>query len=321
MQMPPPMLASSGPAPTDGPRWAVEWKWDGARCTARASGGVATMMSRNANALHSAFPEIARAVVTAAAGREIIVDGELVAPDPETGAPNFGRLSRRLGVVRPSRSLMAEVPTRLYVFDLLGLDGEDLRGLAYQKRRELLAQLDLDANSEVIVVPPYYTDVPVATMLEVAAQNGVEGVVVKRLDSSYKAGRSALWRKVPLRKSTEVIIVGWLRNSRGGAEFGSLLVAAHDPDGDLILLGAVGSGFSRDARRALQRQLDELAIDESPLQGPVPRTIATTASWVTPRLVGDVHYRERTVAGLRHPSWRGLRFDKDLTSVTAPPIG
>lgn len=181
--MPPPMLASSGPAPTDGSRWAVEWKWDGARCAARASGGVATMMSRNANALHSSFPEIARAVVTAAAGREIIVDGELVAPDPETGAPDFGRLSRRLGVVRPSLSLMAEVPTRLYVFDLLGLDGEDLRGLAYQERRARLAQLELDANSEVIVVPPYYTDVPVATMLEVAAQHGVEGCVVKRLDS------------------------------------------------------------------------------------------------------------------------------------------
>lgn len=139
--------------------------------------------------------------------------------------------------------------------------------------------------------------------------------------SAYQAGRSRLWRKIPLRKSTEVIIVGWLESARGGGEFGSLLVAAHDSEGALVLLGAVGSGFSGAARRALQRQLDELVIDESPLDIPVPRTVGAVASWVTPRLVGDVHYRERTVGGLRHPSWRGLRFDKDPSSITAPRLG
>ncbi|MBF6216163.1 ATP-dependent DNA ligase [Nocardia puris] len=260
-------------------------------------------------------------MVTAAEGRELIVDGELVAADPDTGRPDFARLGRRLGVVRPSRTLLTEVPIQYYVFDLLGLEGEDLRRLPYRARRDLLAQLDLESKAGPIVVPPYYREVPIETMLAVAAENGVEGVVAKRLDSAYQAGRSKLWRKLPLRKSAEVIIVGWLESARGSGEFGSLLVAAHDPDGSLVLLGAVGSGFSKAARRALQLQLDELGIDESPLDVPAPQALAAVASWVTPRLVGDVHYRERTLGGLRHPSWRGLRFDKHPSTITVPQLG
>ncbi len=128
-------------------------------------------------------------------------------------------MGRRLGGVRPSRTLLTEVPIQYYVFDLLGLEGEDLRGPPYRARGDLLAQLDLESKAGPIVVPPYYREVPIETMLAVAAENGVEGVVAKRLDSAYQAGRSKLWRKLPLRKSAEVIIVGWLESARGSDEF------------------------------------------------------------------------------------------------------
>ncbi|MGW5456618.1 ATP dependent DNA ligase [Nocardia sp. NPDC003979] len=149
---------------------------------------------------------------------------------------------------------------------------------------------------------PYYSDVPIDTMLAVAGGKGVGGSGRQRLNSVYQAGRSRLWRKIPLRKSTEIVIVVWLENLRGTGEFGSLLVAAHDAEGSLVLLGAVGLGFSGASRRALQQQLDELVIDEPPLDVPVPRTVTAEASWVAPRLMGDVQYRERTAGGcaIRH---------------------
>ncbi|WP_280454205.1 ATP-dependent DNA ligase [Nocardia brasiliensis] len=313
-----PMLATAAAPPEDGDAsYAVEWKWDGIRCLSQISGGVCRMVSRNANTLTAGFPEIARALVAVAAGREMVVDGELVAPDPETGVPRFARIGRRLGVVRPSTELIREIPVRMYLFDLLALDGEDLRGLPYLQRRERLS--DLDLADDAIVVSPYFVDVPVARMLEVASEHGVEGIVAKRMDSPYRAGRSRAWLKVALRRTTEVVVVGWLPGKSGArGVFGSLLIAAHDEQGRLQLLGAVGSGFSDAARRALQRELDELVVQVPPVVGPVPRSVAPNARWVRARLIGDVEFRERTAGGLRHPVWRGLRFDRALAEVRIP---
>ncbi|MFF0634990.1 hypothetical protein ACFYTS_21065 [Nocardia sp. NPDC004151] len=109
-------------------------------------------------------------------------------------------------------------------------------------------------------------------------------------------------------------MVGWLPGHAGGEVFGSLLVAAHDHDGQLVLLGAVRTGFSDAARRSLLA----LATATPPVAGTVPASIAVTAHWVTPRLVGDIAYRERTATGLRHPSWRGLRFDRAPEDITIP---
>src|SRR5690606_185515 len=151
----------------------------------------------------------------------------------------FGRLGRRLGVAHPSRGLMNEVPVQYLIFDLLALSGQDLRQRSYVHRRGALADLKLDAASPLIVVPPYWTDLGVDAMLAAAAEHGVEGIVAKRLDSAYRAGRSTLWRKLALRRHTDVIVVGWLPRSARSSAFGSLLVAAHDSTGRLVLLGSV----------------------------------------------------------------------------------
>ncbi|MFE3758866.1 ATP-dependent DNA ligase [Nocardia tengchongensis] len=316
VHVPAPMLATAGPVPADDdPHYAYEWKYDGIRCLAGISDGMCSMVSRNGNSLNDSFPEIAHALLTLAAGREMTVDGELVAPDA-VGVPRFSRIGRRLGVVRPSRSLIRSVPTQMYLFDVLGLDGVDLRPLTYRDRREHLERLPLPHGP--ILLSPSYRDIPVSRMLDVAAEHEIEGVIGKRLNSAYRAGRSSAWRKLPLRRTTEAVVVGWLGRHGGGEGFGSLLIAAHDHAGDLVLLGAVGTGFTDAARRALHHELEALATATPPVAGVIPSAFAATAHWVSPRLVGDVAYRERTASGLRHPSWRGLRFDRSPAEVTVP---
>ncbi|MFE3060799.1 ATP-dependent DNA ligase [Nocardia sp. NPDC059239] len=313
---PAPMLATPGPAPADDDtRYAFEWKYDGIRCLAWISGGVCHMVSRNGNFLNAAFPEISHALLVLAAGREMTLDGELVAPDRD-GVPRFSRIGRRLGVTRPSPALIRAVPACLYVFDLLGFGGRDLRTLTYLDRRERLERLGLPHGP--VLLSPSYRDIPVSRMLAVAAEHDIEGVIGKRVDSTYGAGRSQAWRKLPLRRSTEVVVVGWLAGHTHSEVFGSLLVAAHDEQGRLVLLGAVGTGFSDATRRSLQRQLLALAVAAPPVTGEIPASITATAHWVAPHLVSDVAYRERTATGLRHPSWRGLRLDRSPAEIAVP---
>ncbi|MGV9666018.1 ATP-dependent DNA ligase [Nocardia niigatensis] len=319
VRVPLPMLATAGPAPADDDRrYAYEWKYDGIRCLARISDGVCHMVSRNGNPLNAAFPEIAHALLALAAGREMTLDGELVASD-QLGVPQFSRIGHRLGVTRPSPALIHAMPAQLYVFDLLGFAGWDLRGLTYLERRGHLERLALPHGP--LLLSPFYRDIPVSRMLEVAAEHDIEGVIGKRIDSVYKAGRSEDWRKLPLRRATEAVVVGWLPGHHSSEVFGSLLLAAHDHDGRLVLLGAVGSGFSDTARRVLQRELLALAAPTPPVTGPIPPSIAATAHWVQPNLIGDIAYREITPAGLRHPSWRGLRFDRSPDEITVPEHG
>lgn len=312
------MLASAGPIPGDADtRYALEWKYDGIRCLAQVYEGVCRMRTRNGTSITARFPEVASALITVAAGTEMIVDGELVAPD-DHGIPRFARIGHRLGVVRPAQALLRSVPVRLYVFDLLSWQGRDLRGLTYLDRRERLARLPIPDDG-AIVLSPFYIGVPVTRMLEVAAEHQVEGVIAKRVDSTYRAGRSNAWRKLPLRRTTEAVIVGWLPGRGPSEVFGSLLIAAYDTDDQLVLLGAVGTGFTTAARTALHHELIDLTVAEPPMTGPIPREISASARWVAPHLVGDVAYRERTGSGLRHPSWRGLRFDVPAHQVRLPP--
>ncbi|MGW0251085.1 non-homologous end-joining DNA ligase [Nocardia goodfellowii] len=315
-RFPAPMLATAGPVPADDDlRYAYEFKYDGIRCLARITGGTCRLITRNGNTITHSFPEIADELITLAAGRELVLDSEIVTPD-RGGVPRFALMSRRLGVMRPSQTLLRSVPAQAYVFDLLHLDGRDLRDLPYLARREHLAGLELPHPP--ILLSPYYLDIPVSRMLEVAATYQLEGVVAKLVDAPYRGGRSQAWRKLPLRRTTEVVVVGWLPGTSAGREFGALLIAAHDPEGHLRLFGRVGTGFSDATRRTLHRQLHGLAAIAPTVIGTVPSSIAARARWVLPQLVGEVAYRERTASSLRHPSWRGLRPDREMHEVRLP---
>ncbi len=317
MAVPTPMLATAG-QPPDNTNWAIEMKWDGARIIATIRDSRPRLYSRNQRDLSASFPEIVTALADQCRGRDMTIDGEIVAQDP-TGAPSFGLLQQRLHVANPTAELLRTVPVQLFVFDVLAVDGDPATALPYRARRELLDHLKLDTPP--LHTPPYWHDMPAADLLQVSGQHGLEGIVSKRLDSTYTSGRSRAWIKTVLRQEIDAVVIGWLPGSgRFAGTFGSLLLAGRDETGDLVLIGAVGTGFTAAVRRSLRLQLDELAVSEPPVVGVVPRPIAALARWVTPVLVGTVEYREFTGGSLRHPSWRGLRVDKTVDEVEFPVL-
>ena len=313
---PAPMLATLGEPPA-GEGWAFEMKWDGQRAVTDAHSGGVRMFSRNGNDITGAFPELIGPIGEAVDDHDVVLDGEIVALDSK-GRPSFSRLQRRMHVIRPTVQLRNDFPVTYYVFDVLALDGEPTTALPYLERRQLLDSLGMSGRR--VQVPPFWTGVDGDRMLELAREHHLEGVVAKRVDSTYRPGRRApAWIKTPLRKNTEAIIVGWVDGSgaaRNGV--GSLLLGAYDDDGALKYIGHVGTGFTAALRRSLRQQLAPLERPASPLAAPPPNRDARGAHWVSPELVGDVEYREYTGGSLRHPSWKGLRDDKTPDEVDLP---
>ncbi|MGA6207431.1 non-homologous end-joining DNA ligase [Nocardia testacea] len=311
------MLATAG-SPPDHPDWAVEMKWDGVRAIVISSGAQCRLYSRNRREITGSYPDLVTALSGHLGGRDLVLDGEIIAQTP-AGAPSFRLLQRRMHVARPSRALIGAVPVQLFLFDILTDTGADVTGLTYLDRRARLQALAL--NTAPLQTPPYWVGAPADRLLGAAQDNGLEGIVSKRLDSAYQPGRrSRAWIKTPIRKTTEAVVAGWTAGSgSAGATFGSLILAAHDADGRLVHIGNVGTGFTTAARRALRARLDEIARPDAlfPLS-PGRFGRPGTPHWVDPVLVADIEYREYTGEGLRHPSWRGLRNDKTPDEVDLP---
>ncbi len=310
------MLATLGQPPA-GEGWAFEMKWDGQRAVTDVRDGDVRLFSRNGNDITGAFPELIGPITEAVDGHDVVLDGEVVSLDAK-GRPSFGRLQRRMHVVRPTMQLRNAFPVTYYVFDVLGLDGESTIAMTYLERRRLLDGLGLSGRR--VQVPPFWTDVDGDQMLDLAREHHLEGVVAKMVNSTYRPGRRApVWIKTPLRRNTEAIIVGWVDGSgaaRNGV--GSLLLGAFDDEGRLVYIGHVGTGFTTSVRRSLREQLTSLERPTSPLSAPPPTRDAKGAHWVEPELVGDVEFREYTGGSLRHPSWKGLRDDKTPDEVGLP---
>ena len=180
-----PMLAVPGLLPT-GPGWGFEFKYDGVRALCYASSGLVRVLSRNGNDVTGTYPELAEAAPLPP-GRRVILDGEIVALEAADG-PSFARLQQRIHVAQPAATLLTAVPVVYYVFDLLHLDGQDLTGLPYAARRDLLDGLGL--SGEHMRVPARFVDVDPRTVLQAADVAGLEGVVAKRLASPYRPGRA-----------------------------------------------------------------------------------------------------------------------------------
>ncbi len=305
------MLAMAGPVPA-APGWAFEIKFDGVRAVGYTGSAGLRVLSRNDRDVSRSYPEVA------ALGLDdgLILDGELVALD-ERGRPDFARLQQRMHITSPPAPLLAAVPVHYVVFDLLHHRGEPLLELPYQQRRTRLLELELDKVG--VVVPANFTDVPGALVMQAAREQGLEGVVAKRLTSPYLPGRrSRSWIKTPIRHTTEVIIVGWAPATGNANVLGSLLLAGHNDDGDLVYVGDVGTGFTDAARRALLQRLRPLQRADPPFPGAFTRARGWPGRpagrgpihWVAPELVGEIEYRAFTRDGnFRHPSWRGLRPD------------
>lgn len=311
-----PMLAVAGDPPA-GAGWAVEFKWDGVRAVTAVAGERVRANSRLGNDVTEGYPELA-GLGALLDGRPALLDGELVALDT-AGRPDFGLLQHRMHVRRPPAELVARIPVAYLVFDLLALDGRSLLAQPYDRRRDVLDGLGLDAAR--VRVPPSTTDVPAAQLLEVARAHGLEGVVAKRRTARYEPGRrSPAWVKTALLHTQEVVIGGWTAGEgRRSATFGALLLGAYDAEGQLRYLGHVGTGFTEAALAALMARLEPLATTRSPFDDEVPRPQARRARWVRPELVGEITYRNLTHdRRLRAASWRGLRADKTPAQARLP---
>ena len=249
--------------------------------SSRPGPGQARLSSRNGNDVTGGYPEIVDAL--AGISRPVLLDGELVALDG-AGRPDFGRLQQRMHVRSPAEELRERVPVSLYVFDLLVLDGQRLLGEPFDVRREALVGLGVD-ELPGIAVPPSFTDVTGAQLLQVARSHRLEGVVAKRRSSRYEPGRrSTAWVKTALLTTQEVLIGGWTAGEgRRRNTLGALLLGARDRDGRLRYLGNVGTGFTEQMLRDLLARLAPLARDASPFADPVPREHARGVRWVSPR--------------------------------------
>lgn len=311
--LPRPMLATLGTVSDldDSHEWAFEMKWDGIRALAGVDDEGVRISSRNAKDVTRLFPDLEEALRESVVPPAVI-DGEIVALDAH-GRPNFARLQRRLGLTRPREiaRVVQQVPVRLMVFDVLESEGTVLTNQPYDRRRERLAAI-IGASASVDVPPSLSGDAQDA--LDESERLGLEGIVAKRVEAPYRTGRrNEHWVKIKHTATQEVVVGGWTEG-KGNREssFGSLLLGL--PVGDrLEFVGRVGSGFDDVALRDLRRRLERLSRKTSPF---ADEPTAPGVHWVTPSLVGEVTFSERTGSGkFRHPVWRGLRHDKTAADL------
>nr|AEE65513.1 DNA polymerase LigD ligase region [uncultured bacterium BAC AB649/1850] len=297
-----PMLATTGPLPV-GPGWSYEFKWDGVRVIASFQGGPPMLFARSGATVTAAYPEIS--VIDLPPGT--VLDGEMVVLDA-AGRPSFTALAERMHVrdaLRASR-LAGTLPVTYMIFDLLRYAGADLTHLPYAVRRARLEDLDLAGPHWM--VPPVFPDGPATEAA--ARENRLEGVVAKRVDLPYTPGlRSPDWVKVKFDRTGDYVIGGWRAGAR---RLGGLLVGVPGPDGALLFRGRVGGGISGASEQELLAALRPLATPASPFgRNAVPREDARGAHWVSPDLVVEVRYGNRTPdKRLRFPRFLRLRPDK-----------
>jgi bifunctional non-homologous end joining protein LigD len=306
-----PMLASLADAPFSRPGWFFEPKLDGYRISAYLRAGKATLLSRNGNNMSAPYasllPDVARQPAS-----ELVLDGEVIALD-EKGKQCFQCLQDYLRSLNAPPEGPARYPLVYYVFDILYLDGYDLRGAALRDRKQLLKAV-LDTAGQVRLVDYFEDDGE--TVYRVAVASGLEGVMAKRADSGYEDGRrSGAWLKVKAMKSDEFVIGGYSAAEGGRkATFSSLLLGQYDDQGKLIFAGHVGSGFDEALLNDLKKRLDALRVKHSPFAAEPPLNAPTT--WVKPELVAEVKFSERTQGGrLRIPVFLRLREDKAPSEV------
>jgi bifunctional non-homologous end joining protein LigD len=319
----PPMLATLvGEPPPDDRNWAYELKYDGFRALTAITNGDMAMLSRNELDLVPRFPEVAKAMMKLAGGwrlaaggkkkppaasrqppAEIVLDGEIVAED-EKGVPRFQLLQG--GMNRE----------KMIVFDVLWLDGEDLRRRPYTERRAILEKVLRRAPAGIELAQTL--DMTGIDALHHAATDGWEGIIGKRLTSTYEGRRSKDWVKVKALNEQELAIIGYTLSTASTREIGALHLGYMGNDGAMHYAGKVGTGFSSKLRVELRNRLAKDEVPASPAKD-APR--ARDAHWVQPRLVAQVAFTEWTADNrLRHPSFLGLRIDKSPEEVVREKV-
>jgi bifunctional non-homologous end joining protein LigD len=295
-----PMLATPVEDVPRGSNWLFEVKWDGYRAVAEVAGGEATLTSRRGNDLTTRFRNVAREVAKAVKTPDAVLDGEVSALD-ESGRSSFSAMQQG----------KAGTPLVYYVFDVLEVEGEPLVDRPLVERRKRLEQL-LDKRNRTVRLSETFDDG--GALLEAAEEQGLEGIVAKRLDSRYAVGRRTHdWLKIKTHGEQEFVVAGYTKGTgRRASSFGSLVLGYYQ-GGELVYAGNVGTGFD-------SKEIDKLLDNLRPLRRPtspfpevpkMPKVRKSDVIWVEPELVCVVEFAEWTHDGrLRAPSYKGLREDK-----------
>lgn len=313
-----PMLALlSATLPGDGKQWAFEYKWDGVRAIAFADRSSWRIESRNLLDITRRYPELLD-LHKSLNQRSAILDGEIVALD-DLDRPSFPRLQKRMHVNDAAQiaRLRREVPILFVLFDILYLDGQSLLSRPYVERRAILEDLTLAGPSWQVT--PSYVDRG-EQMLEAAKQNALEGIVAKKLDSTYELGRrSSSWLKIKIIARQEFVIAGWTGESTGLRDrIGTMLLGYYDCHGKLHYAGHVGTGLVGADHPVLMRQFEKLARTTNPFVEKLPasRRGGVKIQYLEPRLVAEVEFRRWPDGGMvQQASFKGLRRDKSAKRV------
>lgn len=298
-----PQLLTMASRPPAGDNWLYEIKFDGYRLMARIDQGRVTLFTKNGYDWTDRMSVLAKELLTLPV-RSAWVDGEVVA-QAEDGRPQFASLQSAFSSGNTSSLCF-------FAFDLLFVDGRDLRSFPIEKRRsrlkKLLGKVELERVrlSETLEVDP-------RDLLHNICALEMEGIVGKKSGSPYTSERDGSWVKVKCSPRQEFIIVGFTRAAGG---IGSLLIALHNDDGKLVYAGRVRSGFNGRTLKLLQAKLSELELTDSPLPAPPKLSKSQTVVWVEARLVCEVKYAEITPSGkARHAVFLGLREDKAASEI------
>lgn len=312
-----PMLASISEDPFDDPDWLFEIKWDGYRAVAFIEKGSVKLLSRNHNDLTPRYPEL-RALPDHLRGETAIIDGEVVVLD-EHGRSSFSLMQQRTGIRAHGRQGAAnpELPILYYAFDLIYLDGYDLRRVTLEERKRVLKEAL--TPGDFVRFSDHYPGEQGVALFKVAKEKGLEGILAKKANSCYEERRSREWLKIKITQTVDCVIGGYTEPEGSRQYFGSLVLGLYNEKKQLVHVGHAGTGFDQAKLKQISSVLNKIETTANPFTGPVE---AKRVHWVRPRRVAEVKFSEwthETSEGgvkLRAPVFLGLREDKEPEDCT-----
>jgi bifunctional non-homologous end joining protein LigD len=303
-----PMLATLGNAVPSGSDWLYEVKWDGYRALCFIEGGKVRMVSRRGTKLDKQFAPVAQALAQSVKADNTIIDGEVVALD-ESGNPSFQHLQNLTGFgTKPALKGMAPPNLNFFAFDLLYLNGYDLRKAALIDRRQLLMSILLP--SEIVRYSEHFIGKG-DELLQAVRAKGLEGIIAKQAQSRYESKRSGSWIKIKVTTQQDFIVCGYILGER--EPFGSL-VLGYNKNKKLAYAGNVGSGFTQQSLKGVFEKIKPL-ITKKPVLSDVPKEIGEV-TWVKPELICAVKFTSWTKDDrLRAPVFLGMRTEVEPEEV------